>query len=184
MNIFPHEHNKVMRCKTIKQMWELLQITHEGTSEVKRSKINMLMYKYELSQMKQKEHVQDMLTRFSNIINELESLGKVIIPEEQVHKVLRSLPQDEKLMSKVTALLETKDFTTFNVEQLAGSLMTHKLDLGTHDIEPVRPKALDLKIEDQEESNTDDEEAVMITRIFIKCFNKNYKGRSQGSLKS
>ena len=66
-----------------------------------------------------------MLTRFSNIINELESLGKTITPEEQVQKFLRSLPQDEMWMAKVVVLLETKDFTTFNVEQFSGSLMTH-----------------------------------------------------------
>ena len=112
----PHEHNRIMGCKTAKQMWELLlQVTHDGTSEVKRSKIDMLMHRYELFQMKPKESVHDMLTRFSNIINELNSLGKIISPEEQVRKVLRSLPQDEKWMAKVTALQETKDFTTFNI---------------------------------------------------------------------
>jgi len=31
----PHEHNRVMGCKTAKQIWDLLEVTHEGTSEVK-----------------------------------------------------------------------------------------------------------------------------------------------------
>ena len=93
-----------------------------------------------------------MITRFSNIIDEIDSLGKTIIPEEQVRKVLRSLPQDDKWMAKVTTLQETMDFTTFNVEQLAGSLLTHELHLGTHEANPSRPKALSLKSEEQDDS--------------------------------
>ena len=69
----PHKHNWVMGWKTAKWMWELLQVTHKWTGEVKRFKIDVLMHTYELFQMKPKEPVQDMLTRFSNIINELES---------------------------------------------------------------------------------------------------------------
>ena len=67
-------------------MWELLQVTHEGTSKVKRSKIDMLMHKYELFQMKQEEPVQEMLTRFSNIINELESLKKLLLQRNKFEK--------------------------------------------------------------------------------------------------
>lgn len=106
----------------------------------------MLMHNYELFQMKQKEPVEDMLTHFSNNINELESLGNIITLEEQVQKVIRSLLQDEKWIAKVTALSETKDFAIYNVEQLVGSLMTHESHLLTHETEPVKPKALALKI--------------------------------------
>ena len=89
------------------------------------------MSKYERFEMLPRESIQDMLTRFTNITNELSSLGKNIPNNEQVRKVLRSLPQDERWRSKVTALMETKDFTKFNIEQLAGSLMTHDLHLGS-----------------------------------------------------
>ena len=72
-----------------------------------------------------------MFTRFTNIINELVSLGKVIPANEHVRKILRSLPQDERWRAKVTAIQESKDFTKFNLEELAGSLMTHELHLVT-----------------------------------------------------
>ena len=55
-----------------------------------------------------------MFTRLTNIINELASLGNFISSEEQIRKVLRSLPKD-RWMAKVTALQETKDFTKFNL---------------------------------------------------------------------
>lgn len=91
----PHEHNRVMGCKSAKQMWDLLQVTHEGTNEVKRSKIDLLMHQYELFSMKHKESIRDMITRFTNIVNELSSLGKMIPTEEQVRKILRSFPIED-----------------------------------------------------------------------------------------
>ena len=168
----PHEHNRVMGCKSAKQIWDLLEITHEGTSEVKRSKIDLLMSKYERFEMMPKETIQDMLTRFTNITNELVSLGKDIPIDEQVRKVLRSLPQDEKWRAKVTTLMETKDFTKFNIEQLAGSLLTHELHLGTSG-ENSRSKGLALKAEESNESEEDDEEAAMLVRRFKRAFNRN-----------
>ena len=83
--------------------------------------------------MEPRENIQEMFTRFTNITNELVSLGKVIPVDEQVRKILRSLPQDERWRAKVTAIQESKDFTKFNLEELAGSLMTHELHLGTAD---------------------------------------------------
>lgn len=69
-----HEHNCVMGCNIVKQIWNLLEVTHEGTNEVKRLKIDLLMNQYELFQMNPKETIHEMLTRFINIINELASL--------------------------------------------------------------------------------------------------------------
>ena len=74
----PHEHNRVMGCKNGKKIWDLLQITHESTNEVKRSKIDLLMSKYERFEMIPKETIQEMLTHFTNIVNELVSLRKKI----------------------------------------------------------------------------------------------------------
>ena len=101
-----------------------------------------------------------MFLRFTNITNELVSLGKHIPGDEQVRKILRSLPQDECWRAKVTVIQEYKDFTKFNLEELAGSLMTHELHLGTADIS--RNKGLALAVKDQEESEYDEEEAAML----------------------
>ena len=88
----PNEHNRIMGCKTAKQIWDLLEVTHEGTSEVICSKIDLLMSKYERFVMESRENIQEMFTRFTNITNELVSLRKVIPAYEQVRKILRSLP--------------------------------------------------------------------------------------------
>ena len=178
----PHEHNRIMGCKSAKQIWDLLEVTHEGTNEVKRSKIDLLMNQYELFCMKSKESIRDMFTRFTNIINELASLGKFISSEEHVRKVLRSLPED-RWMAKVTALQETKDFTKFNLEQLAGSLMTHELHLDTEYGESSKSKSIALKADDEDDSDSEEEEAALMVRKFRKMYrnmkNGNFKGKTK-----
>ncbi|XP_070009362.1 spindle pole body protein pcp1-like [Nicotiana sylvestris] len=76
--IGPDEYNRVSTCDTAKEIWEALQTLHEGTTQVKQSKIDMLTTEYELFRMKDDESIQDMHTKFTSIINELHSLGDVI----------------------------------------------------------------------------------------------------------
>ena len=126
------------------------------------------MSKYERFVMEPRESIQEMFTRFTNITNELVSLGRIIPTDEQVRKILRSLPQDERWRAKVTAIQESKDFTKFNLEELAGSLMTHELHLGTAD--SSRNKGLALAAGEQDESECDEEEAALLVRKFKKFF--------------
>ena len=47
-----NEYNRICQCKSAKEIWRLLEITHEGTNQVKESKINLLVHSYELFFMK------------------------------------------------------------------------------------------------------------------------------------
>ncbi|XP_075087712.1 uncharacterized protein LOC142169709 [Nicotiana tabacum] len=73
--IGPDEYNRISAYQSAKEIWEALQTTHEGTTQVKQSKIDMLTIEYELFRMKDDEPIQDMHTRFTSIINEIHSLG-------------------------------------------------------------------------------------------------------------
>nr|XP_033508240.1 uncharacterized protein LOC117273247 [Nicotiana tomentosiformis] len=75
-----------------KEIWEALQIAHEGTTQVKQSKIDMLTTEYKLFRMKDDESIQDMHTRFASIINELHSLGEIIPRNKLVRKIHSVLP--------------------------------------------------------------------------------------------
>ncbi|WP_374695630.1 hypothetical protein ACEW7V_01290 [Areca yellow leaf disease phytoplasma] len=41
----PNEFNRIFTCNSTKEIWDKLEITHEGTSQVKTSKINLLVRK-------------------------------------------------------------------------------------------------------------------------------------------
>ena len=63
-----NEFNRIFGCETAKEIWDKLEVTHEGTSQVKESKISILVHKYELFKMKISEIIFKMFTRFTDII--------------------------------------------------------------------------------------------------------------------
>ena len=71
-NVLWIEMNRICQCKSAKEIWRLLEITHEGTNQVKESKINLLVHNYELFFMKENETIVEMITRFTDIVNGLE----------------------------------------------------------------------------------------------------------------
>ena len=59
--------NRICQCKSAKEIWRLLEITHKGTNQVKESKINLLVHSYELFLMKENETIVEMITRFTEL---------------------------------------------------------------------------------------------------------------------
>nr|XP_009612256.1 uncharacterized protein LOC104105613 [Nicotiana tomentosiformis] len=63
------EYNIIQSYTTTKQIWDTLQVDHEGTPQVG-------------------ETIQEMYTRFTTPTNELKSLGRIIPEEDRVEKIL------------------------------------------------------------------------------------------------
>ncbi|XP_027773725.1 uncharacterized protein LOC114077619 [Solanum pennellii] len=104
--IGPDEYNRISSCQDEKAIWETLQTAHEGTTQVKKSKIDNLNRQYELFRMTEGETIQEMHTRFTAIINEIYSLGEIIPNGKAVRKLLSVLP--ESWESKVEAITEAQ----------------------------------------------------------------------------
>ena len=81
-----------------------MQTVHEGTTQVKKSKIDNFNRQYKLFRMTKGETIQEMHTRFTAIINEIYSLDEVIPNRKAVRKILSVLP--ESWESKVEAVTE------------------------------------------------------------------------------
>ncbi|XP_070001948.1 uncharacterized protein [Nicotiana sylvestris] len=87
------EYNRIQSCTTIKKIWDTLEVAYEGTPQVKRSRGTLLYSQYDNFTMKEGETIQEMYTRFTTLINELKSLGRIILEEDKVEKILtRVLP--------------------------------------------------------------------------------------------
>ncbi|XP_070036252.1 uncharacterized protein LOC142167401 [Nicotiana tabacum] len=108
-----------------KEILDAPQTANEGTNQVKRSWIELIMRNYELFSMKESESIQERTTRFTIIINELKLLGMVFTSEELVSKVLRILPASWK--SKVIAIQEVKELDKISLDELVGNLKTHEM---------------------------------------------------------
>ncbi|GAV73238.1 LOW QUALITY PROTEIN: UBN2 domain-containing protein, partial [Cephalotus follicularis] len=92
----PSEFNRVSSLD-VKEMWDRLMVTYEGTNQVKDTK--RLVHDYELFTMLENENISSMYARFNDIINALKGLGKVYINHELVKDLLGSLMTHELRMS-------------------------------------------------------------------------------------
>ena len=152
------EFNRISSCRSAKEIWDKLVVTYEGTSQVKDTKISIFLRKYELFKMKSDESIKAMFTRFTEITNNLDSLGKSFTNVEKVRKILRCLPK-EKWGPKVTAIEEAQDLTTLPLDDLLGKLITHEMILNEDDGElPASTKNLTLKSKKDEPKDGSDSE--------------------------
>ncbi|GAV58692.1 UBN2 domain-containing protein, partial [Cephalotus follicularis] len=154
-------------------------VTYKGTNQVKDAKISMLVHYYELFSMNENEDIKSMFTRFTNIINALQSLDKTYSNSELVRKIIRCLPRS--WMPKVMTIEEAKNLNLLPLEDLLGSLMTHELTMqkreDDEEKEKKKKKVVALKSSANEESD-DDEDFSLFTRKFKKFLaNKKKFGR-------
>ncbi|GAV78058.1 DUF4219 domain-containing protein/UBN2 domain-containing protein [Cephalotus follicularis] len=167
-----NDFNRISSCISAKEMWDRLEVTYEGTNQVKEAKINMLVHDYEMFTMNENKDIKSIFSRFTNIINALQPLDKTYSNSEMVRKVLRCLPKS--WMPKVTAIEEAKNLTILPLEDLLGPLMTHELSMQKKDDDEEKEKkkkkidALKSSLIEDSEDDDENEELALITRKFKK----------------
>ena len=58
------EFNRVSSYTSAKETWDKFVVTYEGTSQVKETKINIFMHKYEIFKMKKDENSNEIFFSF------------------------------------------------------------------------------------------------------------------------
>ena len=96
------EFFRVSQCSSAKEMWDILEVTHKGTTDVKRARKHALIQEYELFRMQRGESIADVQKRFTHIVNHLIGLGKQFDKEELNIKILKCL--ERSWQPKVTAI--------------------------------------------------------------------------------
>nr|GFC70047.1 DUF4219 domain-containing protein/UBN2 domain-containing protein [Tanacetum cinerariifolium] len=111
------------------ELWELVENGIAKTS-VDETGMRESMNKdekaldFESAVMKGNETVQKYLARISNIVSQMRAYGDKVADEIVVVKILRSL--SPKFDHVVAAIEESKDLSTYSVDELMGSLQTHE----------------------------------------------------------
>ena len=103
-----NEYSRVSSCSSTYELWKLSEMTHKRTSEVKKSKINLLISQYEKFEMANNESIGDMFFRINTILASLKSLSKLLTKAG--------------IVQKATVIREAKDLDTLGLDQLMGSL--------------------------------------------------------------
>ncbi|XP_020266154.1 uncharacterized protein LOC109841611 [Asparagus officinalis] len=81
-----NEFNRVSTYTSAYQIWHSFEVTHEGTNKVKVSKNFVLVHRFELFKMSDKETITEMFTSFTDITNSLIALGKVYTQVQQLQE--------------------------------------------------------------------------------------------------
>ncbi|GKA54684.1 putative ribonuclease H-like domain-containing protein [Tanacetum coccineum] len=104
------EYERVFMFKTAKEIWHTLIITHQGNSQVKNFKIDLLTQEYKKFSISNEETIDSGFIRFNAIMTSLESLDPNYSSKNHVKTFLHALPL--KWRAKVTAIEEAKDLAT------------------------------------------------------------------------
>lgn len=148
-DIFP----RISTAKMAKEAWEILKMEYRGDSKVISVKLQNLHGNFESLKMKEKESVQDYLSKVSSIVNQMRSFGANISDSIVVRKVLRSLTKNYNHV--VAAIEESKNMSSYSFDELMGSLLAHEDRILRSD-ENVEEKAFQVKGEMSNEWHYED----------------------------
>ncbi|VFQ99213.1 unnamed protein product [Cuscuta campestris] len=176
----PNDYRKISCCTTAKEMWDKLEVTYEGTDQVREAKIDFLTQEYEMFRMKEGEKIDDMFDRFSKIINDLHALKKTYANKDLVRKILRSLTPEWR--SKADAIYESIGVSNVTIDGLRGILKTYESTILTPSLDEQKKKGIALKATKEtieEVSSDDDNEFGLFIKKFHKFMKKEFerKGR-------
>ncbi|VFQ89712.1 unnamed protein product [Cuscuta campestris] len=151
------DYRKISCCTTAKEMWDKLEVTYEGTDQVREAKIDFLTQEYEMFRMKEGEKIDDMFDRFSKIINDLHALKKTYTTKDLVRKILRSLTPEWR--SKADAIYESIGVSNVTIDGLRGNLKTYESTILTPSLDEQKKKGIALKAtkETVEDDSSDDD---------------------------
>ncbi|GJV15448.1 zf-CCHC domain-containing protein [Tanacetum coccineum] len=177
------EYERIFMCKTAKDIWQSLLITHQGNSQVKDNKIDLLVQQYEQFTILEEESIDSGFARFNTIITSLKALDEGFSSKNYFRKFLRAL--HPKWRAKDTGIEESKDLSSLALDELIGNLKIHEVVMEKDSKiykgkkEKVKSIALKAKKESSDDETltfrSDDEEYAMAVRNLKKFFRRKGK---------
>ncbi|KAG7533536.1 Zinc finger CCHC-type superfamily [Arabidopsis thaliana x Arabidopsis arenosa] len=119
------EFKLVQGSENAKQMWDILQKTHEGNTGVKRTRLDQLATDFENLKMDPSEIIVQFSSKLSGIANEAKSLGKFYKEKKLVKKMLRCLPPKYAAHKAVMRVSGNTD--NLKYEDLVGILKSEEM---------------------------------------------------------
>ncbi|VFQ91178.1 unnamed protein product [Cuscuta campestris] len=133
----PITFSKIKHLKTAMEIWQGLGKLCEGSEDLRKQKIEVLLEKFKSFKMLPGESFDMLDERFHKILNDLASLNHVLSPKEKNVRLLRSLPTE--WYSKATAMEEGRNLENYTVQGLLDELRTYEHELKKKKEEQVTP---------------------------------------------
>ncbi|VFQ83097.1 unnamed protein product [Cuscuta campestris] len=133
----PITFSKIKHLKAAMEIWQGLGKLCEGSEDLRKQKIEVLLEKFKGFKMLPGESFDMLDERFHKILNDLASLNHVLSPKEKNVRLLRSLPTE--WYTKATAMEEGRNLENYTVQGLLDELRTYEHELKKKKEEQVTP---------------------------------------------
>jgi hypothetical protein len=110
-------YDLVSHLKTVHEVWLKLCNTFEGSSEIKSSRKGTYNRWYQTFSQKPGESLDDCFARFESIVSSLCSCCPLAHSDNEHAKQLLYTLDDHVWGMKITALVESTDFATIDIEK-------------------------------------------------------------------
>ncbi|VFQ92429.1 unnamed protein product [Cuscuta campestris] len=133
----PSTFSKIKHLKTAMEIWQGHGKLCEGSEDLRKQKIEVLLEKFKSFKMLPGESFDMLDERFHKILNDLASLNHILSPKEKNVRLLRSLPTD--WYTKATSMKEGRNLENYTVQGLLDELRTYEHELKKKKEEQVTP---------------------------------------------
>ncbi|XP_010446078.1 PREDICTED: uncharacterized protein LOC104728845 [Camelina sativa] len=121
------QFNSVQGCVSAKEAWDILQVTFEGTSNVKRTRLDNLALDFDNLSMEEGETIASYISRLSAIADEAVIMGKRYKDKTLVKKFLRSIP--DKFQPHRSAIDVSFNSNDLKFSQVVGMMQSFEMQL-------------------------------------------------------
>ncbi|KAL8148088.1 hypothetical protein AgCh_005433 [Apium graveolens] len=119
--------NRVINCKTAKEIWDALETRCQGTEAIKKNRRTILTQEYEHFDSKAGESLTELYDRFIKLLNDLSLVDKEYDLEDSNLKFLLAFPENWDLKSTTIRDNYALDETT--LDEIYGMLKTYELEM-------------------------------------------------------
>ncbi|KAL8126347.1 hypothetical protein AgCh_013586 [Apium graveolens] len=119
--------NRVINCKTAKEIWDALETRCQGTDTIKKNRKTILTQEYEHFDSKANESLTDLYDRFVKLLNDVSLVNKEYDLEDSNLKFLLALPECWDL--KATTIRDNYNLDETTLNEIYGMLKTHELEM-------------------------------------------------------
>ncbi|XP_066167815.1 uncharacterized protein [Oryza sativa Japonica Group] len=185
----PEEFNKVDGLEEAKEIWDTLQLAHEGSPAVREAKIELLEGRLERFVMDDKETPQEMYDRIMILVNKIKGLGSEDMTNHFVVKRLLHAfgPRNPTLVSMIR---ERKDYKRLTSSNILGRIVSHEMqEEEAREVRQmvknaaiIKNQEVALKAKQEEESSceeSEDEEMALIVKRFKHFLHKSGYGKGR-----
>ncbi|GJZ91860.1 zf-CCHC domain-containing protein [Tanacetum coccineum] len=157
------EYERIFTCKTAKEIWDTLLTTHQGNSQVKDNKIDLLVQQYEQFTIPEEESIDNAFARFNTIITSLKALDEGFSATNMLGNFLGHFIQNG---AQRLRLLKNQKIPKWSKEK-ENKLIKNDSEM----VKGKREENKSLALKDKKQSS-EDEEYAMAVKEFKKFFKR------------